>query len=154
MVRLSRSPWWRSDRAVRSGFGPDARSGKAPNTSASSCLTTCLLPLLFGSGRPLAPAWLAFGTRLAARLGSRSEPFGADSGRMQGAAKRRILEVFQRAATHTGASRRALLDRSGRGRFGTLPGCQGQQTGENSPERRRGDFHHGLLGPSGRHRKQ
>jgi hypothetical protein len=39
---------------------------------------------------------------------------------MQGAAKRRILEVFKRAAT--------------------------QQTAQNLPERRRGDFHHGLLG--------
>jgi hypothetical protein len=57
---------------------------------------------------------------LAACGGSRTEPFGADSGRMQGAAKRRILEVFKRAAT--------------------------QQTAQNLPERRRGDFHHGLLG--------
>jgi hypothetical protein len=39
---------------------------------------------------------------------------------MQGAAKRRILEVFKRAAT--------------------------QQTAQNLPERRRGDFQHGLLG--------
>ena len=38
---------------------------------------------------------------------------------MQGAAKRRILEVFKRAAT--------------------------PQTGQNPPERRRGDFCHGLL---------
>jgi hypothetical protein len=38
---------------------------------------------------------------------------------MQGAAKRRIPEVFKRAAT--------------------------QQTGQNPPERRRGDFRHGLL---------
>ncbi len=59
---------------------------------------------------------------LAARGGSRTEPFGADSGRMQGAAKRRILEVFKRAAT--------------------------PQTAQNPPERRRGDFRHGLLGTS------
>ena len=59
--------------------------------------------------------------KLAARGGSRTEPFGADSGRMQGAAKRRILEVFKRAAT--------------------------QQTAQNLPERRRGDFHRGLLEP-------
>ncbi len=26
------SPWWNSDRAARSGFGPDARSSEAPNT--------------------------------------------------------------------------------------------------------------------------
>ncbi len=29
---LPSSPWWKSDRAVRSGFGPDARSSEAPNT--------------------------------------------------------------------------------------------------------------------------
>ena len=57
---------------------------------------------------------------LAARGESRTEPFGADSGRMQGAAKRRILEVFKRAAT--------------------------QQPAPSTPERRRGDFCHGLLG--------
>ena len=56
---------------------------------------------------------------LAARGGSRTEPFGVASGRMQGAAKRRILEVFQRAAT--------------------------PQPVPKTPERRRGDFHHGLL---------
>jgi hypothetical protein len=59
------------------------------------------------------------GARLAARGGSRTEPFGADSARMQGRAKRRILGVFKRART--------------------------QQTGQNLPERRRGDFRHGLL---------
>jgi hypothetical protein len=57
---------------------------------------------------------------LAARGGSRTEPFGVDSGRMQGAAKRRIPEVFKRAAT--------------------------LQTAPKTPERRRGDFRHGLLG--------
>ena len=57
---------------------------------------------------------------LAARGESRTEPFGVDSGRMQGAAKRRILEVFKRAAT--------------------------QQPVPKTPERRRGDFCHGLLG--------
>jgi PAS domain S-box-containing protein len=36
---------------------------------------------------------------LAARGESRTEPFGVDLGGMQGAAKRRILEVFKRAAT-------------------------------------------------------
>jgi hypothetical protein len=60
------------------------------------------------------------GAALAARGKSRTEPLGAGSGRMQGAAKRRILEVFKRAAT--------------------------QQPAQNLPERRRGDFHHGLLG--------
>ena len=57
---------------------------------------------------------------LAARGESRTEPFGVGSGRMQGAAKRRILEVFKRAAT--------------------------QQPAQHPPERRRGDFRHGLLG--------
>ena len=61
---------------------------------------------------------------LAARGESRTEPFGADSARMQGRAKRRILGVFKRART--------------------------QQTGQNLPERRRGDFRHGLLGPHAR----
>jgi hypothetical protein len=64
---------------------------------------------------------------------------------MQGAAKRRILEVFKRAATPPRGSGRALLDRSGRGRCGTLPGFHVRQTGRNPPERRRGDFRHGLL---------
>jgi peptidyl-prolyl cis-trans isomerase SurA len=59
-------------------------------------------------------------TLLAARGESRTEPFGVDSGRMQGAAKRRILEVFKRAAT--------------------------QQPVPKTPKRRRGDFYHGLLG--------
>ena len=57
---------------------------------------------------------------LAARGESRTEPFGADSARMQGRAKRRMLGVFKRVRT--------------------------QQTGQTPPERRRGDFHHGLLG--------
>jgi len=56
---------------------------------------------------------------LAARDESRTEPFGADSARMRERAKRRILGVFKRART--------------------------QQTGHNPSERRRGDFHHGLL---------
>src|ERR1019366_9318361 len=93
--------------------------------------------------------FFSYGT-LAARGGSRTEPFGVDSGRMQGAAKRRILEVFKRAATQTRESGRALLDRSGRGRFGTLPGFQCRQTAQNPPERRRGDFHHGLPVPPAR----
>jgi lysophospholipase L1-like esterase len=38
-----------------------------------------------------------------------------------------------------------LLDRSGSGRCGTLPGFHVWQTGQNPPERRRGDFYHGLL---------
>ena len=83
-------------------------------------------PLVKDEGRALqtpAPCGqgLAFGGELAARGESRTEPFGADSARMQGRAKRRILGVFKRART--------------------------QQTGQNPPERRRGDFHHGLLGP-------
>jgi fibro-slime domain-containing protein len=56
---------------------------------------------------------------LTARGGSWTEPFGADSGRMQGSAKRRILDVFKWAAT--------------------------EQPARNLPGRRHGDFHHGLV---------
>ena len=72
-------------------------------------------------GNALAVRWAA---RLAARGESRTEPFGVDSGRMQGAAKRRILEVFKRAATQPRGSGRAWPGHSRRGRVGTLPGFQ------------------------------
>jgi hypothetical protein len=84
--------------------------------------------------------------RLAARGESRTEPFGVDSGRLQGAAKRRILEVFKRAATQPRGRGRAWLGHSRRGRCGTLPGFRARQTVPKTPERRRGDFLHGLLG--------
>jgi hypothetical protein len=76
--------------------------------------------VVLGPPRPACPASRAPVRFLAARGGSWTEPFGVDSGRMQGAAKRGIPEVFKRAAT--------------------------LQTVPKTPERRRGDFRHGLLG--------
>jgi hypothetical protein len=94
--------------------------GQAGGASRDDDICSCPLRRVHANDA-LAPFFLRFVAEgaLAARGGSRTEPFGADSGRMQGAAKRRILEVFRRAAT--------------------------QQTAQNLPERRRGDFHHGLL---------
>jgi hypothetical protein len=54
------------------------------------------------------------------------------AGRMQGAAKRRILEVFKRAATQPRGQGRALLGHAHRGRVGTLPGFQ--QNSRPSPD--------------------
>jgi hypothetical protein len=62
--------------------------------------------------RPVGSLQHGFARLLAARGGSQTEPFGMDSARMQGAAKRQILEVFKRAATQPRWSGRALLDRS------------------------------------------
>jgi hypothetical protein len=59
-------------------------------------------------------------TRLAARGESRTEPFAADSGRMQEGTKRGILGVFKRVTT--------------------------QHPVPKSPQRRRGGFLHGPLG--------
>jgi hypothetical protein len=57
-----------------------------------------------------------------------TEPGGAQPGRMQGAAKRRIPGVFKQAATRPRGRRWAWPDDSLRGRSGTLPGSHGLQT--------------------------
>jgi hypothetical protein len=67
------------------------------------------------------------------------------AGWMQGAAKRRILEVFKRAATQPRGQGRALLGHALRGRFGTLPGFQQRQPTRPRPVWRRGGlFRHAL----------
>jgi hypothetical protein len=100
-----------------------------------------LFPLLPSSG-----SQVLFRHPLRARGRSRTEPFGADSARMQGGAKRGMLEVFERATTQPRGRGRGWLGHAFRGRFGTLPGFQTRQTGQNPPEGRRGAFVHGLLG--------